>query len=212
MREVYQSQLENLHVELIQMGGLCERAISAAAKTMMVNNGKLVNEVHQLEHEIDQKERDIESLCMKMLIRQQPVASDFRLISAALKMISDMERIGDQACDIVDITKDIKDTKLIESMPVRDMADATVRMLTDSVDSFVRSDNDLAQKVMEADDFVDGKFIQIREDLISLLAKEPEKSEEALDFLMIAKYYERIGDHAVNIAEWVEYSITGVKR
>lgn len=209
MRNVYQDQLENLHVELIQMGALCERAISAAEKTMLVNNEKLALEVHHLEQEIDQKERDIESLCMKMILRQQPVASDLRLISAALKMISDMERIGDQASDIADITKEIKDVSIVEKMPMKDMAEATARMLTDSVDSFVRSDIDLAKKVMEADDFVDSKFQQIKEQLISMISEQPDKSEEIMDFLMIAKYYERIGDHAVNIAEWVEYSITG---
>ncbi len=209
MRKVYQSQLENLHVELIQMGALCERAISAAERTMLVNNEKLALEVHHLEQEIDQKERDIESLCMKMILRQQPVASDLRLISAALKMISDMERIGDQASDIADITKEIKDVSMIEKMPMRDMAEATMRMLTDSVDSFVRCDIALAKKVMEADDFVDCKFRQIKQQLIAMISEQADKSEEILDFLMIAKYYERIGDHAVNIAEWVEYSITG---
>lgn len=209
MRKVYENQLENLHVELIQMGALCERAISAAERTMLVNNEKLALEVHRLEQEIDQKERDIESLCMKMILRQQPVASDLRLISAALKMISDMERIGDQACDIADITKEISDVSMIEEMPMRDMAEATMRMLTDSVDSFVRCDIDLAKKVMESDDFVDSKFQQIKEMLISTISERSDKSEEIMDFLMIAKYYERIGDHAVNIAEWVEYSITG---
>lgn len=209
MRKVFQDQLEELHVELIQMGALCERAILSAEKTMLVKNDKLSREVHHLEQQIDQKERDIEDLCMKMLLRQQPVAGDLRLITAALRMISDMERIGDQTCDIADITKEIEDNNMIEKLPLRDMAEATIRMLTDSVDSFVRSDRNLAQKVMEADDFVDGKFQQIKDQLIGFLTEQPDKSEVFLDFLMIAKYYERIGDHAVNIAEWVEYSITG---
>lgn len=209
MRKVFQDQLEELHVELIQMGALCERAILSAEKTMLVKNDKLSGEVHHLEQQIDQKERDIEDLCMKMLLRQQPVAGDLRLITAALRMISDMERIGDQTCDIADITKEIEDNSMIEKLPLRDMAEATIRMLTDSVDSFVRSDRILAQKVMEADDFVDGKFQQIKDQLIGFLTEQPDKSEVFLDFLMIAKYYERIGDHAVNIAEWVEYSITG---
>ena len=200
MRKVFQDQLEELHVELIQMGALCERAILSAEKTMLVKNDKLSGEVHHLEQQIDQKERDIEDLCMKMLLR---------LITAALRMISDMERIGDQTCDIADITKEIEDNSMIEKLPLRDMAEATIRMLTDSVDSFVRSDRNLAQKVMEADDFVDGKFQQIKDQLIGFLTEQPDKSGVFLDFLMIAKYYERIGDHAVNIAEWVEYSITG---
>ncbi len=209
MRKTYEEQLETLHVELIQMGALCERAISAAVKTLVVNNETLVKEVSHLEQDIDQKERDIESLCMKMLIRQQPVAGDLRLISAAMKMISDMERIGDQAFDIADITRHLEDKDTFKDFPIKDMAEATIRMVTDSVDSFVRRDVDLARKVMEADDFVDGKFQQIKDLAIEMLTIHPEESSFCMDLVMVAKYYERIGDHAVNIAEWVEYSITG---
>ena len=209
MRKTYEEQLETLHVELIQMGALCERAISATVKTLIVNNEALIKEVAHLEQDVDQKERDIEALCMKMLLRQQPVAGDLRLISAALRMISDMERIGDQAFDIVDITKHLKNKEIFDELPMKDMAEATIRMVTDSVDSFVRRDVDLARKVMEADDFVDGKFQQIKDQIINLLSMHPEESSSCTDLLMVAKYYERIGDHAVNIAEWVEYSITG---
>ena len=210
MRNRYQEQLDQLHVELIQMGAQCERAIAAAEKTLKMPSDALVADVHRAEIEIDQKERDIESLCMKMLLRQQPVAGDLRLISSALKMISDMERIGDQACDIADIARMIQDRELLEELPIRDMAQAAIHMLTDAVDAFVRHDVELARKVMAADDFVDQAFCGIKEKLISTLAADAAKGEVCLDYLMIAKYYERIGDHAVNIAEWVEYSIIGV--
>ena len=210
MRNRYQEQLDQLHVELIQMGAQCERAIAAAEKTLKLPSDALVLDVHKAEAEIDQKERDIESLCMKMLLRQQPVAGDLRLISSALKMISDMERIGDQACDIADIARMIQDRSLLDELPIRDMAQAAIHMLTDAVDAFVRHDVELARKVMSADDVVDECFAQIKERLITKISEDPSKGGLSLDYLMIAKYYERIGDHAVNIAEWVEYSITGI--
>lgn len=209
MRNRYQEQLDQLHVDLIQMGAQCERAIAAAEKTLKLPSDALVADVHKAEVEIDQKEKDIENLCMKMLLRQQPVAGDLRLISAALKMISDMERIGDQACDIADIARMIQDRGLLEELPIRKMAQAAIHMLTDAVDAFVRHDVELARKVMVADDIVDEAFVQIKEKLIETISQDASKGEVCLDYLMIAKYYERIGDHAVNIAEWVEYSITG---
>lgn len=212
MRNKYQEQLEQLHVELIQMGAQCERAIAAAEKTLKMPGEALVKDVHKAEEEIDQKERDIESLCMKMLLRQQPVAGDLRLISAALKMISDMERIGDQACDIADIAKNLNDRSLLDVLPLREMARTTIQMLTDAVDAFVRSDVEIARRAMEADDIVDEAFLKSKESLIEILAEDASKSEICLDYLMVAKYYERIGDHAVNIAEWVEYSITGMHK
>lgn len=212
MRNRYQEQLDQLHVDLIQMGAQCERAIAAAEKTLKLPSDALVADVHKAEIEIDQKEKDIENLCMKMLLRQQPVAGDLRLISAALKMISDMERIGDQACDIADIARMIQDRALLEELPIRKMAQAAIHMLTDAVDAFVRHDVELARTVMAADDIVDEAFVQIKEKLIETISKDASKGEVCLDYLMIAKYYERIGDHAVNIAEWVEYSITGLHK
>lgn len=210
MRNRYQEQLDQLHVELIQMGAQCERAIAAAEKTLKIPSDALIADVHAAEVEIDQKERDIEALCLKMLLRQQPVAGDLRLISAALKMISDMERIGDQACDIADISKIIEDRSVLDQLPIRNMAQVAIHMLSDAVDSFVKSDVELARKVMAADEEVDEDFSQIKEKLIGMIAQDSTKGETFLDYLMIAKYYERIGDHAVNIAEWVEYSITGI--
>lgn len=210
MRNRYQEQLDQLHVELIQMGAQCERAIAAAEKTLKMPSEALIADVHAAEVEIDQKEKDIEALCMKMLLRQQPVAGDLRLISAALKMISDMERIGDQACDIADISKIIEDRSVLDQLPIRNMAQAAIHMLSDAVDSFVKSDVELARNVMAADEAVDEAFSQIKGKLIAMITEDSSKGETCLDYLMIAKYYERIGDHAVNIAEWVEYSITGV--
>ena len=209
MRKTYDEQLEMLHVDLIQMGALCERAIGAAARTLMDDNEELRRDVEKLEREIDQKERDIEDLCIKMILRQQPVAGDLRLISAAMRMISDMERIGDQACDIVDITRHLKNRKVFDSLPLKDMEEVTIKMVTESVDSFVRQDVELAKKVMEEDDIVDAKFVQTKDQVAQMLMNNIQLSEEFVDIIMIAKYYERIGDHAVNIAEWVEYSITG---
>ena len=208
MRNRFGEQLERLHVEMIQMGALCEDAISAAAQALMKGDEDLARAAGEAEREIDQKERDIESLCMKLLLQQQPVARDLRTISAALKMISDMERIGDQAADIAEITRDIADNSIKDLVPIGDMARATIKMVTDSVDSFVRKDLGLAEAVISSDDVVDDLFLQVREELIRRIGMG-DSGEVCIDLLMIAKYLERIGDHAVNIAEWVEYSLTG---
>ncbi|MEG2428821.1 MAG: phosphate signaling complex protein PhoU, partial [Oscillospiraceae bacterium] len=159
--------------------------------------------------EIDQKEKDIEGLCLKLLLQQQPVAKDLRLISAALKMITDMERIGDQAADIAEIVTftDLRESQ--NSVHIADMSYATMKMVTDSIDAFVQRDLNLAKEVIEYDDVVDNLFCSIKSDIIDLILKDPQKSEEAVDIIMIAKYFERIGDHATNIAEWVAFSITG---
>lgn len=209
MRIQFNSQLELLNIELISMGALCEDAISAAVKALLEEDDSLLQKAHKAERDIDQKERDIETLCMKLLLQQQPVAKDLRSISSALKMISDMERIGDQASDIADITKFIKDKHNKSHIHIKEMAEATIKMVTDSVDSFVRKDLKLARSVMKYDDVVDDLFHKVKGELISLIGENPENGEFCLDLLMIAKYFERIGDHAVNIAEWVEYSMTG---
>lgn len=208
MRDRFNEQLEQLNVELIKMGALCEEAISAAAKALLEGDAALRETACVAEREIDQKERDIESLCMKLLLQQQPVARDLRTISSALKMISDMERIGDQAADIAEITRDIADNSIKDLVPIGDMARATIKMVTDSVDSFVRKDLGLAEAVISSDDVVDDLFLQVREELIRRIGMG-DSGEVCIDLLMIAKYLERIGDHAVNIAEWVEYSLTG---
>ena len=190
MRDRFNEQLEQLNVELIKMGALCEEAISAATKALLDGDDALRESAAAAEREIDQKERDIENLCMKLLLQQQPVARDLRTISSALKMISDMERIGDQAADIAE------------------MARNAIVMVTDSIDSFVRKNLSLAQAVVRRDDEVDQLFLDVKQELVRLLG-QGDSGEVCIDLLMIAKYLERIGDHAVNIAEWVEYSLTG---
>lgn len=208
MRDKFNEQLEQLNVELIRMGALCEEGISAATKALLDQDDSLRETAMAAERETDQKERDIENLCMKLLLQQQPVARDLRTISSALKMISDMERIGDQAADIAEITRDIADNSIKDLVPIGDMARATIKMVTDSVDSFVRKDLGLAEAVISSDDVVDDLFLQVREELIRRIGMG-DSGEVCIDLLMIAKYLERIGDHAVNIAEWVEYSLTG---
>ena len=211
MRNRFDSQLENLNAELITMGALCEQAITIAINALLYGNDDdkvQFNKVHETEREIDQKERDIENLCMRLLLQQQPVAGDLRKISSALKMISDMERIGDQASDISDITMHIRFENLRSKVHISDMAAAAIKMVTDSIDSFVKKDLELAKAVAAYDDVVDRLFIKVKDELL-ILIKDGDVS--CLDLLMIAKYLERIGDHAVNIAEWVQYSITGQK-
>ena len=208
MRNVFHEQLDQLNVELIKMGAMCEEAISAATKAYLDGDKELGQRAVQLEQDIDHKERDIESQCMNLLLRQQPVASDLRVVSAAMRMISDMERIGDQASDIAEIARDMKRSAVIREVPMEKMAAAAVKMVTDSVDSFVRGDLDLAHSVIVQDDGVDQMFLDVRAKLIALIAQGKD-GELCLDLLMIAKYFERIGDHACNIAQWVEYSLTG---
>ena len=210
MRNKFDEQLERLHVELIQMGALCEEAISAAAEALLKGDRDLAQAAIQAEREIDQKERDVESLCLKLLLQQQPVAKDLREISAALKMISDLERIGDQAADIAELTRFVRLPDGSGLLHIADMARAVIAMVTDSVDSFVRRDLTLAHSVCAADDRVDELFERVKEELITFIAADPTAGEQGLDLLMVAKYLERIGDHATNVAEWVEYSITGV--
>ena len=212
MRNRFDEQLGKLHLELIKMGALCEDAISAATKALLDNDSRMTEKVFVVDGEIDRKERDIEALCMKLLLQQQPVARDLRLISSALKMISDMERIGDQASDIAEITKYITDNETKSKVHIKDMATATIKMVTDSIESFVKKDLALAHSVVEYDDVVDDLFTQVKNELISIISLPSGNGEMCLDLLMIAKYLERIGDHAVNIAEWVEYSITGMHK
>ena len=209
MRERFHEQMEQLNVELIKMGALCEEAISAATKAYLDGDRELGERAAALEQEIDHKERDIEGQCMKLLLRQQPVASDLRTVSAAMRMISDMERIGDQASDIAEIARDMeRSTAIQERVPLGDMAREAIGMVTDSVDSFVRGDLNLAHGVIARDDRVDELFLSVRRELTDLIAQGKDGGM-CLDLLMIAKYFERIGDHACNIAQWVEYAITG---
>jgi len=208
VRSRFDSQLEQLDVE-IKMGALCEEAINASMKAFLENDEAAAKVATEKESDIDRKERDIEALCMRLLLQQQPVARDLRLISSALKMISDMERIGDQAADIAEITAFLKNNDTKSKLHIRDMAAAAIKMVTESVDSFVNKDLKLAKSVMEYDDVLDNLFVEVKQELIDLIGKDKANGELCIDLIMIAKYLERIGDHATNIAEWVEYSITG---
>ena len=212
MRNQFNTQLNTLQVELIKMGALCEESIAAAMKSVLDEDETMAERAAATEREIDRKERDIEALCMKLLLQQQPVARDLRAISSALRMISDMERIGDQAADIAEISKFLKNCTLTSRVHLKDMAVAAVQMVTDSVDAFVKNDLSLAQAVKAHDDVVDDYFKQIKDELTALIVEDSHNGESCIDLMMIAKYLERIGDHAVNIAEWVEYSITGVRK
>ena len=212
MRSRFDEQLATLNKELIEMGALCEEAIADAAKALTTADEKTAAKVEPLEAEINQKERDIESLCLKMLLQQQPVARDLRQISAALKMITDLERIGDQASDIAEIITFIDKKAGVDCEPICLMAEATIRMVTESIDAFVKRDVGIAQQAIAHDDTVDDYLLKVKRSLINMIAQRPADGEHALDLLMIAKYFERIGDHAVNIAEWVIFSVTGVHK
>ena len=210
MRSRFDEQLALLNRELIEMGSLCEEVIALASRALTEGDRELAAKVAPLDEEIDQKERAIESLCLKLLLQQQPVARDLRQISAALKMITDMERRGDQADDISEIIIYLDGRTAEHDDLLRSMARATIKMVTESVDAYVKHDTILAEKVIADDDTVDDYFEQVKHALIGKIAANPADGEYALDLLMIAKYFERIGDHAVNIAEWVIFSITGV--
>lgn len=212
MRNQFDGQLEELNLQMIQMGGLCETAISLAVQALQTDHKNLISKVLATDGEIDQMERDIEAFCMRLLLHQQPVARDLRQISSALKMISDMERIGDQAADIAEIAEYIPGMKTEGDHFLRKMAREAVKMVTDSIDSYVRRDLDLAREVIRYDDIVDDWFSRIKQELIAEITEDNTVGEYCVDLLMIAKYLERIGDHAVNIAEWVEFSITGEHR
>ena len=209
MRSRFDEQLNTLNTEMIEMGALCEEAIALASKALTTGNVALAENVAAISSDIDHKERDIESRCMKLLLQQQPVARDLRQISAALKMITDMERIGDQAEDIAEIITYLEGKTAEETVHIRDMAAETISMVTNSVDAYVKKDTELAKSVIAHDDKVDEYFDRIKGSLIKMIAENPENGEYALDLLMIAKYFERIGDHATNIAEWVIFSVTG---
>ena len=209
MRNYVDRQLELLNEEMTQMGALCEDAIALAAKALTERSKELAGKVPAISSALDQKERDVEDICLKLLLRQQPVAGDLRQISAALKMITDMERIGDQAEDIAEIIGYLEDSPSEQCTLLSAMARSAVKMVTDSVDAYVKQDVYLAKAVQMHDDVVDNYFVRVKSGLIDMIAQNPEEGEYALDLLMIAKYFERIGDHATNIAEWVEYSVTG---
>ncbi len=215
MRSRFDEQLSILNRELTQMGAMCEEIIALAAKCLDKADEDVYSRVNSLEEDIDHMEHEIESLCLRLILQQQPVARDLRLVSSALKMITDMERIGDQAADISEIAGFINDRQSEERGYIKLMAEAAVNMMTESIDAFVNRDVSLAQKAIAHDDIVDNYFDKTKKSLIKMIAENPlneDDGEYAIDLIMIAKYFERIGDHAVNIAEWVEFSVTGVHK
>ena len=211
MRSKFDDELELLNKELIKMGALCEDAIAVSAKALDEGNASLASKAAELSEQIDRREREIEGMCMRLLLRQQPVAKDLRVISSALKMVTDMERIGDQAADIAQMAHFVSESGCAGKVHIEEMAVATIKMVTESIDSFVKADISLAKKVMKDDDEVDDLFLTVKNELIESVIGDKKNAEALIDLLMIAKYLERIGDHAVNIAEWVVYSLTGKK-
>lgn len=210
MRNRFDRQLEELNDELIEMGTMIEKAIETAAKALISQDSELAKTVIEGDEHVDRQERIIENLCLKLLLQQQPVAKDLRLISSALKMITDMERIGDQAADISELTIMLSEAKYIKKLEhIQQMAKETMVMLIESIDAFVNKDMLKAQSVIDADDKVDELFAEVKKELIKMIHEDINCGEQASDLLMIAKYFERIGDHTTNIAEWVIFSITG---
>jgi len=212
MRSRFDEQLSLLNKKMIEMGAECEELIARVAKALLSGDLEAAREAKAHGHEIDQMEREIESICLKLLLQQQPVAKDLRIISAALKMITDMERIGDQAEDIAEIIPFLDGKTGAEFADFKPMAEATCKMVTDSIDAYVKQDVDLAKAVAKHDDIVDDAFVRMKDMLIKVISENKADGEYAVDLLMIAKYFERIGDHAVNIAEWVEFSVTGIHK
>lgn len=194
------------------MGAKCESIIALSAKALLSGERDISKKVAPIGHDIDLLEREIESICLKLLLQQQPVARDLRQISAALKMITDMERIGDQAEDIAEIISYLDGRTGEECRDIRGMAEAAIKMVTDSIDAYVKQDLTLAKAVSDYDDVVDDCFDRVKQTLIQMISDNDADGEYALDLLMIAKYFERIGDHAVNIAEWVEFSVSGIHK
>jgi len=210
MRNKFEEQLTKLHDMLIEMGAMIENAITLAIQALVQQDKSIAKQAIAVDEDIDHMEKEIESMCLRLLLQQQPVARDLRLISAALKMITDMERIGDQAADISEIAIYLIGETYIKKLEhIPQMAAATSKMVTDSIDAFVKMDLELAWRVVKYDDVVDELFYTVKSDLIELIHADSANGQQAMDLLMIAKYFERIGDHAVNIAEWVIFSITG---
>lgn len=210
MRGYFDTELNDLNNELVEMGALIENAINHSVQALTEKNTEEAEKVNALERKINQKEKDIEAFCLKLILHQQPVAKDLRLVSSALKMITDMERIGDQAADVAEISLQLSKSSYVHNLQhIKEMAEQMKQMVTGAVNAFVTKDVVLAMSVCKSDDIVDDLFCKVQEDMINLIKEDSSKGAVACDLLMVAKYFERIGDHATNIAEWVVFSITG---
>lgn len=214
MRDNYLKKLEQMQKELLEMGMLCEEAIQKTYRLLASEQGQeeLVKSIDALEREIDAKERRIEADCIQLFLQQQPVASDLRLISSALKMITDLERIGDHATDIAEILETGSIKVPVKDIELAKMAEIAMDMINHSVESYVQKDLEMAREVIDRDDVLDELFINVRKEISRCSAEGIYTNDQTLDLLMIAKYYERLGDHATNVAEWVEFSLTGKHR
>ena len=211
-RKYYEMELQKLNASLLEMGEMIRMAIGGAVTALLEFDHDKAREIIAYDEQIDRQNREIEQQCYTLLLSQQPVAGDLRRVSAALKMVTDMERIGDQAADIADIVIDMNEKLPDKFLHVCKMGVAAMKMVTDSVTAYVEEDLELARQVIRDDDIVDGLFLKVRGEILDAIRDGGSKGEEVLDLFMITKYYERIGDHAVNIAEWVVYSITGVHK
>lgn len=210
MRIHFDEQLEQLNKEIINMGTLVEQAIGMAIEALIKQDVNKAHEAMESDEEIDTKEKTIENLCLRLLLQQQPVARDLRVISAALKMITDMERIGDHATDISELAIVLSDLPHIEQLThIERMAKETMVMLIQGLEAYVERNYDKAEEVISHDDIIDNLFVQVKGELIDIIQKDSNCANQAADLLMVAKYFERIGDHATNIAEWAIFSITG---
>lgn len=206
----FEKQLNTLNQQMVQMGSMVEQSIEMAVSALVTKDSEKAHNVIEYAADVSNQERQIEGMCMKLLLCQQPVASDLRMISSALKMITDMERIAVQSAEISELTVRMEETPYIKKLEhVQQMAKETILMVVKSIDAFVNKDLELAQEVISMDDVVDDLFIKIKQELIGLINQDASNGEQATDLLMIGKYFERIGDHAVNIAQWVTFSITG---
>ena len=211
MRSKFDQQLALLNDELTQMGETCAKAICLAAQALEEQNASTAAPVAELEEQTNEQERSIEALCLKLLLQQQPVARDLRQISAALKMITDMERIGDQASDIGDLVYTMPGERYIKKLEhITAMGNLAEKMVRESVDSFISNNEALANEVIALDDKMDDLFLTVKKELIELIKKDGANGDQAIELMMVAKYLERIGDHAVNVAEWTKYNETGV--
>lgn len=210
MRNRFDTELDLLHNQLIEMGALIENAIQSASCALLTHNADLAREGLERDYMVDEKEKEIERRCLKLILQQQPVAADLRMISTALKMITDMERIGDQAQDICELTLRLTGCEqFLDLQDIKEMSDATIKMVTGSIDAFIARDLERAKEIIMSDDIVDDLFIRVKDELVRIIRENSALAEQAVDLLMIAKYFERIGDHATNIAGWVVFSMTG---
>jgi len=213
MRSKFDEQLNHLNNALIEMGGMVEQAIADASRALIDQDVALAQKIIASDDVIDDKETEIDSLCLKLLLQQQPVARDLRFVSSALKMITDLERIGDHASDISEMTILLADKQYIKKLDhIQQMASATMKMVTESIDAYVKKDLELAREVIAYDDTVDDLFDMVKKDIIELIKEKADHGDQAIDLIIIAKYFERIGDHATNVAEWVVFSLTGTHK